>query len=162
MPRPRFISESQRDTPVARHRAVTLLGTPATLRLAQSSRTDPDMQKNLIHGLEKPIKDFVGLNTRVQAFATDWAAYVADFKSLPPPAPLDPDSPVGKPPSAFPSAEDYAFFSLNAIIVTHLYNRIFRHFHPAASDTVNTARERAYQRQREISKYPYQPFSAIR
>jgi len=62
-----------------------------------------------------------------------------------------PYSPVGKGPSQFPSAEVYAYFSLLSIVNTHLYNRIFRPFHPAESDAENAKLETSYQRQAEIA-----------
>jgi len=47
----------------------------------------------------------------------------------------------------FLNAEDFAFFSLISTINTHLYNNIFKPFHPAASSQQNSIFQQGYQKQ---------------
>jgi len=116
----------------------------------------PEMAQNMLIGVEKIIRDFVALNSRTQTVAGEWGVHVGKIKALPGSAqPLTLDSPVGKEPSQFPNAEDYAYFSLLSIVNTHLYNRIFRPFHPAESDAENAKLETGYQRQAEIGVFMF-------
>ena len=108
----------------------------------------------MLIGVEKIIRDFIALNSRTQVVASKWCMHVGKIKTLPTSSqPLPGNSPVGKGPSEFPSAEDYAYFSLLSIINTHLYNRIFHPFHPAASDAENAKLENGYQRQLETGVF---------
>ena len=108
----------------------------------------------MLVGVEKIIRDFIASNSRNQVVASKWCMHVGKIKTLPTSSqPLPQDSPVGKGPSQFPSAEDDAYFSLLSIMNTHLYNRIFHPFHPAASDAENAKLETGYQRQLETGVF---------
>ena len=139
--------------PDERRRANVLVG-PASghvhIRTRSFGSMSSEMLQNVLIGVEKIIRDFIALNSRTQAVASKWCMHVGKIKTLPTSSqPLPRDSPVGKGPSQFPSAEDYAYFSLLSIMNTHLYNRIFHPFHPAVSDAENAKLETTYQRQLE-------------
>ena len=106
------------------------------------------MKKGMLHGVEKNVNQFAGINRQTQEFANIWAEHAAKSKVLPSNSPpVDAASPVAWPASKFLNAEDYAFFSLLSILNTHLYNNIFRPFHPAASSQQNSIFQQGYQKQ---------------
>ena len=117
------------------------------IRIRSLGSMPSEMLQNMLIDVGKKIRDFTALNSNTRTVASKWSMHVGKIKTLPTSSqPLPRDSPVGKGPSQFPSAEDYAYFSLLSIINTHLYNQIFHPFHPAASDAENTKLETNYQR----------------
>jgi hypothetical protein len=139
--------------PHERLRATTLAGPPASLSQirANANASEPvieEMKKGMLLGVERTVNQFAGINRQTQEFCNTWAEHVARFKNLPRNSlPVDATNPVARPASEFQNAEDYAFFSLISIINTHLYNAIFRPFHPAASAQQNSIFEQGYRRQ---------------
>lgn len=102
----------------------------------------------MLHGVEKNVNQFAGINRQTQEFANTWAEHAAKFKVLPRNSPpVDATSPVAWPASKFLNAEDHAFFSLLSTLNTHLYNNIFKPFHPAASSQQNSIFQQGYQKQ---------------
>ena len=150
-----YLSRRVPPRPDERHRARTITGHELVqTRLLGFASVLSETLQNALIGAEKTIRDFTALNRNTQTVAGKWSAHVGKIKTLPSSSqPLTRDSPVGKGPSQFPSAEDYAYFSLLSIINTHLYNRIFRPFHPAASDAENAKLETRYQRQVETGVF---------
>ena len=141
--------------PDERRRANTLIGPPSGhVHIRTRARSLGFLPSEQIIDVGKTIRDFTILNSDTRTVASKWSAHVGKIKTLPTSSqPLTRDSLVGKGPSQFPSAEDYAYFSLLSIINTHLYNRIFRPFHPAASDAENAKLETRYQRQVETGVF---------
>ena len=137
--------------PAGRRRAMTLAGHELA-RISSLGFTciPSEILQNVLVGVEETMRDFTALNRNTQTLASKWSTHVRGVKTLPSSSqPLTRDSPVGKGPSQFSDAEDYAYFSLLSIINTHLYDRIFHPFHPAASDAENAGLKTNYQRQVE-------------
>lgn len=135
-----------------RTRATTLAGPPASVLQIRANpnanASDEEMKKGMLLGVEKTVDQFDRINRQTQEFSNTWAEHAARFKHLPRSSPpVDATYPVARPASEFQSAEDYAFFSLISVINTHLYNAIFRPFHPAVSAQQNSMFEQGYQRQ---------------
>ena len=107
-----------------------------------------EMKQGMLHGVEKNVNQFSAINRQTQEFSNTWAEHAAKFKVLPRTSPqVDATNPVARPASNFLNAEDYAFFSLISIINTHLYNNIFKPFHPAASPQQNSIFQQGYRKQ---------------
>ena len=94
------------------------------------------------------LKQFLGLNTNVRTFCEDISSHIGQLKQLPRlgalSSTLPENSPVGKPAHQFSSPEEYVFFVLLSIINTHIYDDIFRPFHPAASAQESNRYEEEY------------------
>ena len=116
------------------------------------------MKQGMLYGVEKNVNQFAAINRKTQEFSNTWAEYAAKFKVLPSISPpVDATNPVARPASKFLNAEDYAFFSLISTIITHLYNNIFKPFHPAASSQQNYIFQQGYQKQTKTGIFQFNP-----
>ena len=88
---------------------------------------------------------FRNLNRQIQTFCDHWAEHIAKDKPLP--QTPSTSSYVGSPAAGFPSAEEYAFFTLLSIVITVLYRGIFRPFHPATTSEKNLNIQKLYKQE---------------
>lgn len=147
--------------PDQRSRATTIAGPAPSLARIQAISAQPgidEMKKGMLFGVEKTVGQFSGINRQTQDFSNTWAEYAVKFKDSPKSkSPVNPNSPVARPASEFATPEEYAFFCLLSIINAHLYNYIFRPFHPAASTQQNSMFEQGYQKQVETGIFETNP-----
>ena len=104
------------------------------------------VRKGKLFGAEETLQQFRNLNRQIQVFCDHWAEHVAKGK----PPLQTPSTPyIDRPAADFPSAEEYAFFTLLSIAVTLLYRKIFRPFHPATTPEKNLNIEKLYKQEME-------------
>lgn len=144
--RPRTTSSHPR-----RKRAITLGGdglTPPQLPAADSSNPVLlEMRKGVLLDVGNVLNQFSKMDRTIRAFCEQSSDYIGKSKRLPrmthqPTLPKN--SPVGRPAHDFSSTEEYLYFILLSIINTHLYEDIFRPFHPAASPQESDRYEEEY------------------
>ena len=104
------------------------------------------VRKGKLFGAEETVQQFRNLNREIQIFCDHWAEHVAKGK---PPLQTPSTTYVDRPAADFPSAEEYAFFTLLSIAVTLLYRKIFRPFHPATTPEKNLNIEKLYKQEME-------------
>jgi hypothetical protein len=131
-----------------RKRAITLTAdglAPPQLGAADSSNPVLlEMKKGVLLDVGSVLNRFSKMDRTVRAFCERSSDYIGKSKRMTHRSALPRNSPVGKPTYEFPSTEDYVFFALLSIINTHLYEDIFRPFHPAASAKENDRYEKEY------------------
>jgi hypothetical protein len=155
-PRARFDSQATSHPQSAlaypsRKRAITLAANglpPPQLPAADSSNPVLlEMRKGVLLDVGNVLTQFSKMDRMIRAFCEQSSDYIGKSKRLPRithQSALPKNSPMGKPAYEFTSTEDYVFFVLLSIINTHLYDDIFRPFHPAASARDSDRYEQEY------------------
>ena len=124
-------------SPQRRRRAISLSGdgsAPQPLGAIDSSNPVLEMRGGALLGVANVLNQFSKMNRTIHDFCERNSDYIGQSKRVPRrPSALPEHGPVGKPAYEFSCSEDFVFFTLLSIINTHLYDDIFRPFHPAAS-----------------------------
>ena len=103
------------------------------------------VRKGELFRAEDTVERFRNLNRQIQTFCDHWAEHIAKDKPLP--QTPSTSSYVGSPAADFPSAEEYALFTLLSIVITVLYRKIFRPFHPATTPEKNLNIQKLYKQE---------------
>jgi hypothetical protein len=106
------------------------------------------MRRGSLLDVGNVVKQFLDLNANLRAFCDEISDHTGRSKRLPrlraQSSAVPENSPVGKPAHEFSSPDEYVFFVLLSIINTHIYDDIFRPFHPAASAQESNRYEEEY------------------
>ena len=123
-----------------RKQAITLSGdglAPPQLNADWSNPVVLEMRKGLLLDVGSVLNKFSKMDRDIRTFCEESSEHMARTKRLPrmtaQSSALPENSTIGKPAREFGSPEEYIFFVLLSTINTHLYEDIFRPFHPAAS-----------------------------